>query len=107
MELNNSIHWTNMMTDAQQEELRKSPEFREWILGILKDDNKSTVITFKKKDGTIRKMKCTRNPKQIPEDQHPKNESVESSASIRVFDLEKQEWRSFIVENVMSVDYEF
>jgi hypothetical protein len=107
MALNNSIHWTNIMTESQQEELRKSPEFKEWLLGVLKDDNKSTVVTFKKKDGTIRKMHCTRNPTLIPEDQHPKNESTESSTSIRVFDIEKQEWRSFIIENVMSVDYEF
>lgn len=102
----NSIHWTNMMTEEQRIELTKSPEFREWVLSILADNNKSTVVTFKKKDGTIREMKCTRNPDLIPSDQLPKNE-VESSSAIRVFDLDKNEWRSFIVENVMSIDYAF
>lgn len=108
MESNNSIHWTKIMTDDQRKELTNSPEFKEWILGILADDNKSTVVTFKKKDGTIRKMKCTRNPNLIPEEQHPKDGiSVEESTTIRAFDLEKGEWRSFIIENVMSVDYAF
>lgn len=95
------------MTEEQKNELVKSPEFRDWLIGVLKDDNKSTVVTFKKKDGTIRKMKCTRNPSLIPEEHHPKNETKDAENTIRVFDLEKQEWRSFIVENVMGVDYEF
>lgn len=108
MESNNPIHWTNLMTDDELKELRNSPEFKEWILGILADNNTSTVITFKKKDGTIRKMKCTRNPNLIPEDQRPKDGiSIEESTTIRAFDLEKKEWRSFIIENVMSVDYAF
>ena len=104
---NNSIHWTRIMTEEQKSELTKSPEFREWLIGLLKDDNKSTVVTFKKKDGTIRKMRCTRNPSFIPSEHIPKSESQESPSTIRAFDLEKQEWRSFIVENVMSIDYEF
>lgn len=103
----NSINWANIMTEEQKSELVKSPEFRDWLIGVLRDDNKSTVVTFKKKDGTTRKMKCTRNPSLIPEEHHPKTESEESTNTIRVFDLEKQEWRSFIVENVMSIDYEF
>lgn len=103
----NPIHWTNMMNEAERKSLVASPEFREWLLGVLSDDNASTVITFQKKDGSIRKMHCTRNMNRIPLEQHPKNESVESGTSIRVFDLEKAEWRSFVVENVLSIDYEF
>lgn len=107
MTATSSIDWTNIMTQEQKNELVSSPEFREWLLGLLKDDNKSTVVTFKKKDGTIREMRCTRNPKFIPEDQQPKTDSEGSETSIRVFDLDKQEWRSFIVENVTKVNYEF
>lgn len=108
MDLSNPIHWTRLMTEDELKELRNSVEFKEWILGILADDNTSTVVTFKKKDGTIRKMKCTRNPNLIPEEQRPKDGvSVEESSAIRAFDLEKGEWRSFIIENVMSVDYAF
>lgn len=95
------------MTEEQKSDLVKSPEFRDWLIGVLKDDNRSTVVTFKKKDGTIRKMKCTRNLKLIPEEQHPSTGVGDSDTAIRVFDLEKQEWRSFIIENVMGVDYEF
>jgi hypothetical protein len=103
----NPIHWTNMMTETERNELVNSPEFRDWLIGLLADDNKSTIITFVKKDGTLRKMSCTRNPSKIPVEHHPKTETTDPSTSIRVFDLEKNEWRSFLVANVKSVDYEF
>jgi hypothetical protein len=103
----NPIHWTNMMTETERNELVNSPEFRDWLIGLLADDNKSTIITFVKKDGTLRKMLCTRNPSKIPAEHHPKTETTDPSTSIRVFDLEKNEWRSFLIANVKSVDYEF
>lgn len=104
---NNPIHWANIMNEDEKKELTGSPEFREWLIGVLQDNNTTTTVTFKKKDGTIRKMRCTRNPSLIPEEFHPKNESVESASALRVFDLDKNEWRSFVLENVMSVDYVF
>ena len=107
MPSNNPIDWTRMMQPAELEDLKKSPEFRDWLIGVLADENKSTRITFKKKDGTVREMRCTRNPAYTPAEFHPKNESVESPTTIRAFDLEKCEWRSFVVENVMEVNYEF
>jgi hypothetical protein len=103
----NSIDWTRMMTETEKNELVNSPEFRDWLIGLLADNNKSTIITFLKKDGTLRKMPCTRNPSKIPVEHHPKTETTDPSTSIRVFDLEKNEWRSFLVANVKSVNYEF
>ena len=104
---NSSIDWTALMTPTENEEFVKTPEFREWLLGLLADTNPTTV-TFTKKDGTTRVMKCTRNSSQIPEDQYPKDGiSVEATGTIRVFDLDKNEWRSFIVENVKHVEYHF
>ena len=103
----NPIHWTNMMSETERNELVATPEFREWLIGVLADDNTSTVITFTKKDGTLRKMTCTRNPNKIPIEHHPKTESTDPSTSIRVFDLDIGEWRSFLVANVKSIDYEF
>lgn len=103
----NPIDWAHIMNEDQKKELLVSAEFREWLIGLLADENRSTVVTFKKKDGTIRKMKCTRNPKYIPEEHQPKTSIEDSGAAIRVFDIEKQEWRSFVVENIMSIDYEF
>ncbi len=55
------------------------------------------TVTFTKKDGTERVMKCTRNPSFIPSEYHPKTsiETTESEDNIRVFDVEKNGWRSF------------
>ena len=57
------------------------------------------IVTFTKKDGTERVMRCTRNPSFIPAEFHPKTsdekENLEASDNIRVFDVEKQGWRSF------------
>jgi hypothetical protein len=57
-----------------------------------------TTVTFTKKDGTERVMKCTRNPSFIPMEFHPKNTTPseeEVSDNIRAFDVEKLGWRSF------------
>ena len=56
------------------------------------------IIKFMKKDGTERVMKCTRNSNLIPVEHQPKGETqqiTESTDNIRVFDVEKQAWRSF------------
>lgn len=60
-------------------------------------------ITFLKVDGTERKMKCSLNPKFLPEQldmeeyisKKNKNDSV-----IAVWDIEKEGWRSFRVDSV-------
>lgn len=54
------------------------------------------TVTFTKKDGTDRTMRCTRNSGLIPVEKHPKGDNTtESGDNIRVFDVEKQDWRSF------------
>ena len=56
------------------------------------------TITFSKKDGTDRVMKCTRSPNLIPTEHQPKGETqvvTESTDNIRVFDVEANGWRSF------------
>lgn len=52
-------------------------------------------VTFTKKDGTDRVMLCTRKSSLIPTEFHPKGETVETGDNIRVFDVEKNGWRSF------------
>lgn len=104
---NSSIDWTKLMSSEENSEFVKTPEFRDWLLGILSDEKNPTTVTFMKKDGTQRVMRCTRNPSQIPEDLQPKNGTNDSETSIRVFDLDKNEWRSFIVENVKRIEYSF
>ena len=100
---NSPIDWTNFMSPEDKEDYKKSQEFRDWVNEILS----TTVVsvTFTKKDGTKRVMECTRNFGIIPMDQHPKNGSVESSNACRAYDVEKQEWRSFVYENVERFEY--
>jgi hypothetical protein len=58
-------------------------------------------IEFIKKDGTIRRMKCTLNFKRIPIDKRPKNTTLQAilklitkNKILRVFDVDKNDWRS-------------
>lgn len=65
----------------------------------------ATTVKFTKKDGTIREMYCTRDPNLIPTEFHPKNKEseteLESIENIRVFDIDKQAWRSFNFSSIM------
>ena len=78
--------------------------FREWLGGMLKHG--PATVKFTKADGTERVMNCT-----LEEDVLPKVEikegakpRKESTASMRVFDLDKKEWRSFTIKSVKSVE---
>ena len=75
------------------------------ILNLLRTDQ--ATITFTKADGSERKMVCTLVESKIPADKRPKSKEGEESSSIvgsavRVFDLEKGEWRSFRFDSVIS-----
>lgn len=68
------------------------------------------LVTFTKKDGTKRIMRCTTNLDMIPAEKHPKGEKTVSESAEkkvetakRVFDLDNQEWRSFRYDSVISV----
>ena len=61
-------------------------------------------VTFTKKDGTERVMKCTTKWSHIPEEKQPIGESTlpENRDVLRVYDLENDGWRSFRVDGVKS-----
>jgi hypothetical protein len=70
---------------------------------LLRDD--ICEVLFEKKDGTDRLMKCTLNFDHIPEEMKPLNildpkKVLEKLNILKVFDIEKQGWRSFDIENV-------
>lgn len=59
------------------------------------------LIKFIKKDGTDRIMKCTLNFNRIPKEQKPADVNLikilkllQEKKMLRVFDLEKMEWRT-------------
>jgi len=88
--------------------------FRDWIRSLL--HQQAITVTFVKSDGTVRDMLCTLNPYKIPQDKIPKNDvPVEhlltepkrsTEHTLRVFDLEKGEWRSFRFERVQKITAE-
>lgn len=64
-------------------------------------------LSFEKvKDGTIREMRATLKQGLIPEDKMPKGGSVDQNVggdtTLRVFDLDLNEWRSFRIDKVIS-----
>ena len=82
-------------------------KFSNWLIGMLKI-NETVTVTFTKVDGTERVMNCTLKPELLPEVKplaEGKQPRKESSTSIRVYDLEKQEWRSFTTKNVTRVEF--
>ena len=84
-------------------------KFTKWLTGMLKI-NESTRVTFTKQDGTERVMNCTLKPELLPVVevkplQEGKLPRKESTTSIRVYDLEKSEWRSFTTKNVTRVEF--
>lgn len=78
--------------------------FRDWLKGMLHVG--PATVTFTKSDGTERVMNCTLEEGKLPvvvlkEGVTPRKEST---TSLRVFDLDKKEWRSFTIKNVKSVE---
>ena len=73
----------------------KSDKEKTWLRAILQDGVVS--ITFTKKDGDERVIKATLKEDLIPFDMIPKGTSTrkKSEESQSVFDVEKDEWRSF------------
>lgn len=76
--------------------------FKEWLKGTLTDG--VVVVTFLKKDGTERKMSCTLNSNLVVlQERKTDREITPSLETCKVFDLEKQEWRSFRYDSILSV----
>lgn len=80
--------------------------FRIWLKSTLQSE--VGVVTFTKKDGTERVMRCTLKEDHLP--LMPVNEDKavrkENKDVLSVYDLDIQAWRSFTVKNVTKVMFE-
>lgn len=86
--------------------LATDTEAQEHVLQNLRTNEQGIRIVFTKKDGTERAMLCTLSEAKIPQDKQPKTQTTSSQtagSALRVFDLEKTEWRSFRWDSVTSV----
>lgn len=99
-----AINWADpdnlVMIDDEIE-----PMLHKWLNDILKVSE--ATITFTKVDGTERVMKCTLEASKLPvvelkEDAKPRKVS-DSTKALRVFDLEKNEWRAFTIKNIKNI----
>jgi len=80
-------------------------EFRDWFTGILKTNEVN--LTFTKKDGTIREMKCTLREDLMPTYEKKTDKvKTKSDETLSVFDLEKKEWRSFRFDSITSFKFD-
>jgi WYL_2, Sm-like SH3 beta-barrel fold len=107
-------------TQYQEADDEGKEQIRDWVKGLL--SNSEVKITFVKADGTDREMLCTLDGAKIPakpvmptnrpgpvdgiirESKRPRKEP--DPHSIRVYDLEKQEWRSFRFDRLKKVTAE-
>ena len=79
--------------------------FSTWIKGVL--STSVPTITFVKKDGTERVMKCTLRSDLLPaqeikEDATPRKQN---DAIMAVYDVEANGWRSFTIRSVKRVEF--
>ena len=79
--------------------------FESWLRGVLHSN--IVDITFIKKDGTERIMKCTLDPSLLPEITKLTETKTkkQSTTSIPVYDLEASGWRSFVTKSVKRVQF--
>lgn len=96
-------------TDIENINEEWTDEGYELFFGRVKEilRERELIITFTKKDGTERVMRCTLDPNKLPaqeikEDTTPRKQS---DATMSVFDLDAQGWRSFTKKSVSCVDF--
>lgn len=79
--------------------------FFERVKEILR--TQELTITFTKKDGTERVMKCTLDPAKLPIQENTNSNTTRkvSNETMSVFDVEAQGWRSFTKKSVKCVDF--
>jgi hypothetical protein len=75
---------------------------RKWLKNVLETD--VVEVTFTKKDGSERIMKCTLKEDVLPEVQN-KEAKEKSQEAIAVWDVESEGWRSFRWDSIKSVKF--
>lgn len=84
---------------------KDSALFKKWLRSNLKSG--PVTVTFTKKDGTERVMKCTTNPTYVmfkdPTTLESKKERKINEDVMPVFDTEAGHWKSFRWDSVKSI----
>jgi len=94
-----------MIMGYSEFDAKDKTRFRKWLNSHLVYGE--VFVSFIKKDGTLREMRCTLNEEIVPkyekttETVRKKNDEV-----MAVFDLDKNEWRSFRFDSVKQIRFE-
>jgi len=92
---------SNMSSESFEFKTKKE---KDWLKGLLRES--IVDITFTKKDGSERKMKCTLLEDKIPSEKVPKSETKSKNEdALPVFDLEKESWRSFRWDSIKKIEF--
>lgn len=102
-------------TQYQQADDVNKAIMRDWVRSLLQKD--TVTVTFVKADGTDREMRCTLHPDRLPAAPvitgpvdgivtENKTRKQPDPHSLRVFDLDKSEWRSFRFDRLKKVTAE-
>jgi len=86
---------SELWTDAEWQ------EFGHWLKQRLTEQ--VSVVSFTKKDGSFREMTCSLRQQDLPPPVESAQARTRKDTTLSVFDVKKNEWRSFIVKNVLSV----
>lgn len=75
---------------------------RDWLLSMLHKEVVS--VRFVKRDGTERDMNCTlKEGIVVPYEKKTDKEKVRNEEVLAVWDIDKNEWRSFRWDSILSV----
>ena len=79
--------------------------FRKWLKSML--EMGEVKVSFVKKDGDKRVMKCTLDPSLLPIKPITENKTPRktSDATLAVYDLKAKGWRSFTVKSVTQIAF--
>ena len=96
--------WKDTWYATASEEDRKL--FRDWFTGVIR--NERVNVCFIKADGTERWLHCSLHPDLIPADKLQKEEAAprkRSEDALSVWDIDKQDWRSFRFDRVKQFSF--
>jgi len=98
-----------MNTMTKEEQQFETEEGRKLLQDMLHMG--PATVTFTKKDGETRVMTCTLQESSIPEQHRPKpiaegqEQRKRNDANLSVWDINAEGWRSFILANVIKVEF--
>ena len=97
----NEVIWKDKVAGNGMTDVEYAVFLRDYL-----NDQDEIAVTFTKKDGSERRMICTRNLGLIPSDFYPKNTAtVITTDAVQVFDLEKTAWRAFNISTVKHIEW--